>query len=130
MALDRGGNKPEGLFQVVTAAAEISQTGFLKSREFNMDARPATPSVLELIVNARISTFLMGLEIMLDRVESEAFCRHRIDAWRCAEQAGYLSPKRPVPAMLEGKYDLPDAWQRGLERYEEENVPYCLQYGE
>ncbi|UDM18948.1 hypothetical protein [Vogesella sp. XCS3] len=85
-----------------------------------MSARPAAPCVLELIVNARIATFMMGVEIMLKRFGSKDFDRHRIDAWRCAEQAGYFSPGRSVPAMLR-MYDLPDAWHHGQERYAQEN---------
>jgi len=50
----------------------------------------AMPSLLELMVNARLSTHLMGLEILLDCVGTEAFDRHRGDAWGYAEQAGFL----------------------------------------
>ena len=85
-----------------------------------MDIRPAAPCVLELIVKARIATFLMGLEIMLERSGSREFDQYRIDAWKCAELASYLSPGRTVPAML-GMYDLPDAWNHGQERYAQEN---------
>ncbi len=78
------------------------------------------PSLLELVVNARISAFGMSLEIMLDRFGSKEFDRHRIEAWMYAEQAGYLYPGRQLPAMLDGVYELADAWRCGQARYKEE----------
>lgn len=79
----------------------------------------AMPSLLELMVNARLSTHLMGLEILLDCVGTEAFDRHRGDAWGYAEQAGFLYHDQQVPAMFIGEYELEDAWHFGRSRYEE-----------
>lgn len=77
-------------------------------------------SLLDLLVNARISAFSMALEIMLDRLESTKFDECRLDAWMCAEQAGYLNPEIRMPVMLEGVYELPDAWHWGQMRRQEE----------
>lgn len=88
------------------------------------------PSLLALTVNARISMFLMGLELMLDCLDSEAFDRHRRDAWGYAEQAGYLYHDRPIPVQFTGGYELEDAWHSGLSRYEEESSPNRPQIGD
>lgn len=84
-------------------------------------------SLLELIVNARISTFLMGLELMLDCMDSEAFDLNRRDAWNYAEKAGYLYHDRPMPAQFIGVYELEAAWHFGQNCYEEECLPNCPQ---
>lgn len=88
-----------------------------------MPCTSATQSLLELTVNAKSYAVLMGIEIMLDCVEGEAFDRYRGKAWLHAELAGYLNPGRPLPSILEGVYELPDAWNRGQTRYQEETAP-------
>lgn len=88
-----------------------------------MTKPPFAPNLLELIVNARISMFLMGLELMLGCEDSEAFHRHRGEAWGYAEQAGYLYHDRPIPALFIGGYELEDAWHFGRGRYVEETSP-------
>lgn len=79
-----------------------------------------TPSLLDLVVNARISAFLMGLEIWLDRLGDKEFDHHREVAYRNAELAGYLYPDRDMPLLLRDVYELPDAWCHGQDRFRKE----------
>lgn len=86
-------------------------------------------SLLELMVNARLSTLLMGIEIMLDCVDLQAFDRHRLDAWNYAVLAGYLYHNQKIPSMFIDVYELEDAWYAGMRRYEEESSENCLLKG-
>jgi hypothetical protein len=78
----------------------------------------AAESLFSLALNARVESALMWLLVTSGDVGTEAFDRHRSDAWAFAERAGYLFSCEPMPHLLQDDTELQEAWTHGSERRE------------
>lgn len=104
-----------------------------RGRTTNMRTIPANPdrtgddSLFSLALYARCESALMWLLVTSDDVGTEAFDRHRSNAFDAASRAGYLYADEPQPALLRDNCEVHDAWQYGVdmrqrERQEEQRL--------
>ncbi|MBB4517151.1 hypothetical protein [Paraburkholderia fungorum] len=83
--------------------------------------------LFSLALYARCESALMWLLVTSDDVGTEAFDRHRSNAFDAASRAGYLYPDEPQPALLQDNCEVHDAWHYGVglreqERHEEQKT--------
>lgn len=75
------------------------------------------PRWLDLALDARIHREHLYLLLDAGKLHTPEFDNHRLESTRLADEAGYLAPTIPMPALLSGDDELEEFFLYGQGRW-------------